>query len=109
MIAEIKPIARLVGERSEYRQASEYVLGLDVLPLARVVNDAKVTDHHAIIPTRAERHPVDKINDDDKRDLRPGRAALPGRVPSRGGVREHARRDDGPRRRAGTCSAPAAR
>ena len=30
---------------------AEYVAGLDVLPLARVVNDAKVDDHHAIIPT----------------------------------------------------------
>ena len=43
------------------------MLGLDVLPLGRVVNDAKVTDHHAIIPTRAERHPVDKMSDDDRR------------------------------------------
>jgi DNA topoisomerase-3 len=67
MIPEIKPIARLVGERSEYAQASRYVLGLDVLPLGRVVNDAKVTDHHAIIPTQAESHPVDKFNDDDRR------------------------------------------
>jgi DNA topoisomerase III len=67
MIGEIKPIARLVGGRPEYAAASEYVLGLDVLPLGRVVNDAKVTDHHAIIPTRAERHPVDKMNPDDKR------------------------------------------
>jgi DNA topoisomerase-3 len=67
MIAEIKPIARLVGERAEYAEASKYVLGLDVLPLARVVNDEKVTDHHAIIPTRAERHPVDRMNDDDRR------------------------------------------
>jgi DNA topoisomerase III len=67
MIGEIKPIARLVGERREYADASKYVLGLDVLPLARVVNDAKVTDHHAIIPTRADRHPVDKMNDDDRR------------------------------------------
>jgi DNA topoisomerase III len=67
MISEIKPIARLVGERSEYRQGAQYVLGLDVLPLARVVNDAKVTDHHAIIPTRADRHPVDKMSDDDKK------------------------------------------
>ena len=67
MIPEIKPIARLVGEQREYAQASEYVLGLDVLPLGRVVNDEKVTDHHAIIPTRAERHPVDKMNDDDRR------------------------------------------
>jgi DNA topoisomerase-3 len=67
MIPEIKPIARLVGEQAEYARASEYVLGLDVLPLARVVNDAKVTDHHAIIPTRAERHPVDKMSDDDRK------------------------------------------
>ena len=46
---------------------SKYVLGLDVLPLGRVVNDAKVTDHHAIIPTRAERHPVDKFDEDERR------------------------------------------
>jgi DNA topoisomerase-3 len=67
MISEIKPIARLVGTQSEYAKASQYVLGLDVLPLGRVVNDAKVSDHHAIIPTRAERHPVDKMSDDDRR------------------------------------------
>jgi DNA topoisomerase-3 len=67
MTAEIKPIARLVGERSEYAEGSKYVLGLDVLPLGRVINDEKVTDHHAIIPTRAEHHPVDKMSEDDKR------------------------------------------
>jgi DNA topoisomerase III len=67
MITEIKPIARLVGSQSEYARASQYVLGLDVLPLGRVVNDAKVSDHHAIIPTRAERHPVDKMSDDDRK------------------------------------------
>ncbi len=43
------------------------MLGLDVLPLGRVINDEKVTDHHAIIPTRAERHPVDKMSEDDRR------------------------------------------
>src|SRR5947209_2046424 len=67
MIPEIKPIASLVGSQSEYAAASKFVLGLDVLPLGRVVNDEKVTDHHAIIPTRAERHPVDKMNEDDRR------------------------------------------
>jgi len=67
MISELKPIAALVGERAEYAQAAAYVLGLDVLPLARVVDDARVTDHHAIIPTRAERHPVEKMSDDDRR------------------------------------------
>jgi DNA topoisomerase III len=67
MIPEIKPIARLVGSQREYAAASEYVLSLEKLPLGRVINDAKVTDHHAIIPTRAERHPVDKMSDDDRR------------------------------------------
>jgi DNA topoisomerase-3 len=68
MVADIKPIASLVGRRKEYSAAAQYVNGLDVLPLGRVVNDAKVTDHHAIIPTRAETsHPVDKFNDDDRR------------------------------------------
>jgi DNA topoisomerase III len=67
IVSEIKPIARLVGQRSEYAAAAQYVAGLDVLPLGRVVNDAKVTDHHAIIPTNADSHPVEKMNDDDKR------------------------------------------
>ena len=66
MAAEIKPTAELVGRRPEYARAAAYVRGLDTLPLGRVVNDAKVTDHHAIIPTRAE-HRVDKMSDDDKR------------------------------------------
>ncbi|MDQ6607863.1 MAG: DNA topoisomerase 3, partial [Actinomycetota bacterium] len=67
MVPDIKPIAELVGSQPEYAAASKYVLGLDVLPLGRIVNDAKVTDHHAIIPTRAERHPTDKMSDDDRR------------------------------------------
>ncbi len=69
MVSTIKPIARLVGsvDRSAYGAGSEYVLGLDVLPLGRVINDARVTDHHAIIPTLAERHPVEKFSDDDRR------------------------------------------
>src|SRR4051812_31341717 len=66
MAGEIKPTASNVGENPEYARAAKYVLGLDVLPLGRVVNDAKVTDHHAIIPTR-EHHRVEKMSDDDKR------------------------------------------
>jgi DNA topoisomerase-3 len=66
MIGEIKPIAGLLGSQREYARASAYVTGLDVLPLGRVVNDAKVTDHHAIIPTNSE-HKVDKLSDDDRR------------------------------------------
>jgi DNA topoisomerase III len=66
MAAEIKPIAELVGTQREYAKAAAYVTGLDVLPTGRVINDAKVTDHHAIIPTRSE-HRVDKMSDDDRR------------------------------------------
>jgi DNA topoisomerase-3 len=66
MVAEIKPIAELVGAHAEYSKGADYVLGLDVLPLARVVNDEKVTDHHAIIPTRSQ-HPLQKMGADDRR------------------------------------------
>jgi DNA topoisomerase-3 len=66
MVEEIKPTAELVGSQKEYAKAAAYVTGLDVLPLARVVNNEKVTDHHAIIPTKAE-HAVDRMGDDDKR------------------------------------------
>src|SRR5580693_7337596 len=66
MVEEIKPTAELVGAQREYAKAAAYVTGLDVLPLARVVNDERVSEHHAIIPTRAE-HGVDRMGDDDKR------------------------------------------
>jgi DNA topoisomerase-3 len=64
MIAEIKPTAALVGRGPQYRRASEYVLGLDRLPLGRVVNDKKVQDHHAIIPTRSE-HNLGRMGQDE--------------------------------------------
>jgi DNA topoisomerase III len=64
MIAEIKPIVGLVGHNPQYRRASEYVLALDKLPLGRVVNDAKVQDHHAIIPTRSE-HDLGRMGQDE--------------------------------------------
>jgi DNA topoisomerase III len=66
MIGEIKATAEGVGSNREYAKPAAYVTGLDVLPLGRVINDAKVTDHHAIIPTRSE-HRVEKMSDDDKK------------------------------------------
>ncbi|HEU4978458.1 MAG TPA: DNA topoisomerase 3 [Solirubrobacteraceae bacterium] len=66
MVPEIKPTASQVGRRAEYAKAAQYVTGLDLLPLGRVVDDAKVGDHHAIIPTNAE-HRLEKMNDDDRR------------------------------------------
>jgi DNA topoisomerase III len=64
MIGEIKPTVDLVGHHPQYRRASEYVLALDRLPLGRVVNDAKVQDHHAIIPTRSE-HDLGRMGQDE--------------------------------------------
>jgi DNA topoisomerase III len=66
MVAEIKPTAQLVGATSEYAKAAAYVTGLDLLPLARVINDAKVSDHHAIIPTSSE-HRLEKMGPDERR------------------------------------------
>jgi DNA topoisomerase-3 len=66
MVPEIKPTAQKVGRFQEYATAARYVTGLDLLPLGRVVDDAKVGDHHAIIPTNAE-HRLDKMNSDDRR------------------------------------------
>ena len=66
MAGEIVPTAELLAARAEYRAAAEYITGLDLLPLGRVIDDSKVSDHHAIIPTRAE-HPIDKMSEDDHR------------------------------------------
>ncbi len=64
MVDEIKPIAELVGHNPGYTKASEYVQSLSELPLGRVVNDEKVEDHHAIIPTKSE-HDLSKMGADE--------------------------------------------
>ncbi len=66
MVPEFKEIAGRVGRRPEYREAAAYVQSLDLLPLGRVVDDAKVGDHHAIIPTNSD-HVLEKMGDDDRR------------------------------------------
>ncbi|MDQ3934212.1 MAG: DNA topoisomerase 3 [Actinomycetota bacterium] len=63
-IPEIKPTAALVGHNAQYRRAAEYVTSLDKLPLGRVVNDKKVDDHHALIPTKSE-HNLDRMGSDE--------------------------------------------
>jgi DNA topoisomerase-3 len=64
MIPEIKPTAEMVGRGPQYTAAAKYVVGLDSLPLGRVVNDAKVQDHHAIIPTNSQ-HDLSKMGSDE--------------------------------------------
>src|SRR4051794_23280710 len=64
MVAEIKPTAALVGHNGQYARAAEYVTSLERLPLQRVVNDKKVEDHHALIPTRSE-HDLSRMGQDE--------------------------------------------
>ena len=66
MIPEIKPTAALVGRNSEYARGASYVTGLDRLPLGRVVADAKVDDHHALIPTKSE-HDLSRMGEDERK------------------------------------------
>jgi len=64
-IGNLKGIARGLTGLPFARAAAQYVAGLDVLPLARVVADAKVDDHHAIIPTGEL--PTKELSGDDAR------------------------------------------
>jgi DNA topoisomerase III len=64
-VGNLKGIARGLTGLPYARAAAQYVAGLDVLPLARVVADAKVDDHHAIIPTGEV--PTKELSGDDAR------------------------------------------
>jgi DNA topoisomerase III len=64
MVAEIKPTARHVGDNGQYAKAAEYVVSLERLPLQRVVNDKRVEDHHALIPTNS-RHELSRMGQDE--------------------------------------------
>src|SRR5436190_424232 len=63
-IAEIKPTAELVGRNAQYAKAAQYVTSLDKLPLGRVVNDEKVSDHHALLPTKSQ-HNLERMGPDE--------------------------------------------
>ena len=67
MVGQLKGVAARVGSADhQYADAARAVLALDKLPLGRVVNDAKVTDHHAIIPTDAD-HDLSRLSNDARR------------------------------------------
>jgi DNA topoisomerase-3 len=66
MIPEIRPTAELVGRNGEYAKGAAYVTALKDLPLGRVVNNAKVEDHHAIIPTKSA-HDLSKMRPDERK------------------------------------------
>lgn len=67
MAGQLKGVASGVGAAApEYADGARYVLALDRLPLGRVVNDAKVGDHHAIIPTEGD-HDLSALGRDERR------------------------------------------
>jgi DNA topoisomerase III len=66
LVAQLKPTAATLEPIADYAEAARYVLGLQQLPLGRVVNDSKVDDHHAIIPTDVE-HDVERFSPDERR------------------------------------------
>ena len=63
MVSLLKPTAETLVPIADYAAGARFVLALDELPLARVINDAKVDDHHAIIPTDVE-HDVSRFSPD---------------------------------------------
>ena len=67
MVGQLKSVVSRVGSADhQYADAARSVLALDKLPLGRVVNDAKVTDHHAIIPTDGD-HDLSRLSNDARR------------------------------------------
>src|SRR5436309_1117043 len=66
MVPQLKPTAETLRPITEYRAGAEFVLALDQLPLGRVVNDAKVSDHHAVIPTDIEKD-LEAFSPDERR------------------------------------------
>jgi DNA topoisomerase-3 len=66
MVPQLKTVAASLRPISEYATAATYVMRLDQLPLGRVINDAKVSDHHAIIPTEIE-HDTSGFTPDERR------------------------------------------
>jgi DNA topoisomerase-3 len=66
MVSLLKPTAATLEPIHEYAEAARFVLRLESLPLGRVINDAKIEDHHAIIPTNVE-HEIEGFSDDERR------------------------------------------
>ena len=66
MVSQLKPTAETLLPIPDYAEGARFVLALEKLPLARVVNDARVEDHHAIIPTDIE-HGLEVFTPDERR------------------------------------------
>ncbi|MDQ3822578.1 MAG: DNA topoisomerase 3 [Actinomycetota bacterium] len=66
MVPLLKPTAETLLPIPDYTAAARFVVELEQLPLSRVVNDARVDDHHAIIPTDVG-HDMSAFSPDERR------------------------------------------
>src|SRR6185295_18942212 len=66
LVPQLKPTAETLLPIPDHATAAQFVLDLGELPLGRVVNDARVDDHHAIIPTDVE-HELSDFTPDERR------------------------------------------
>jgi DNA topoisomerase-3 len=66
LVPQLKPTAETLMPIPDYAAGARFVMELDQLPLGRVVNDARVDDHHAIIPTDVA-HDVSSFTPDERR------------------------------------------
>ncbi|MCY4086285.1 MAG: DNA topoisomerase 3 [Actinomycetia bacterium] len=70
MVPLLRQTAEMLTPVAAYEPFARYVIDLFAsgkrVPLARIVNDARVDDHHAIIPTDAE-HDVGSFTEDELR------------------------------------------
>ena len=65
LVPKLKPIFESLTAKP-YADFAAYVLGLPKIPTTtRIVNDAKVTDHHAIIPTGSKKS-LDALSSDER-------------------------------------------
>src|SRR5947208_9204277 len=66
LVPQLKPTAETLLPIGDYAARSRYVFGLDQLSLGRVVNDARASDLHAIIPTDVD-HDLSAFSPDERR------------------------------------------
>jgi DNA topoisomerase-3 len=66
LVPQLKPTAETLLPIPDYAQGAQFVLDLAELPLGRVVNDARVSDHQAFIPTDIE-HDLADFSPDERR------------------------------------------
>lgn len=65
MIPKLKIIAGKLKDTEQYNKYAGYVIGLEKLPITkRIIDNTKISDHHAIIPTEARAN-VNALSDSE--------------------------------------------